>query len=130
MVIEYFYVFVLFQFLLIPVLIAWFIRHLQKKSRMSRHINVETGMLQKESGWGDAKINGVHLKNCVKVESYENGYLVRVLPIFFFGKLWLPKPEVIFGELIEKKFPFQSSRELVSNNDKVILLGKLAKNEL
>ena len=130
MELEYIYYFVLSQFLLLPVLLVIMIRYLQKKSGMSRQLEVETGSLLNESGWGDAKINGVHLKNCVKVGFYENGTMIRILPIFCFGKLWLPKSELIIGEIEESGFLRHATRKLNSNNDEVILLGKLASSDL
>lgn len=93
---------------------------------MSRKLNVETGMLLRESAWGSGYVNGVRARNCLRVAEYEKGWIVRIAWIFGNGKLWLPKSRVIISEPQSGGVFSQEYRTIVCGDDEVRLSGSLA----
>ena len=80
--------------------------------------HIEPGELKFKAKWGDANLNGVTLKNCVQLETYEHGVLLSLPRFFGFGELWLPRDELEVGRLVPAKWPRPESRELQTSRTK------------
>ena len=72
-----------------------------------------TGNKLSQSSWGSALVNGVGCNNCLKIVWFENGILLRMMPIFGRGSLWLPGDQIEFGELEETQFLWIRSKKLL-----------------
>src|SRR4051812_999306 len=64
---------------------------LRLAAKMTRTIDVDTGPMIRESGWGSGKLNWVNANNCLKLAEHENGWMLRTMWVLGGGKLWLPK---------------------------------------
>lgn len=91
---------------------------------------IDKGKLLFECKWGEAKFNGMHLRNCVHLANYEKGILISMMPINYFGELWLPRKELVVGSLQERKRLVPESRLIKTNEHEVVLLGRLAKSSI
>jgi hypothetical protein len=95
-------------------------------SKITRTLEVETGLLLRESTWGSASVNGIGMNNCVKIAEYPTGWLVRTMWLTGGGKLWLHKSELRVEDLKPRNFLFPQSRTLFTHEHRVRLYGRLA----
>jgi len=103
-------------------------RYITKKANLVREITEHTGPKISSSGWyGRADINGMSFKNSIKVIHYEQGYVIKLFPIWGGGKLWMPKNELsIIEQTTDSLFTFNNSISIKSGDNAVLLYGKLA----
>lgn len=99
---------------------------LRMMAGMRRKLNVDTGMLLRESAWGSGYVNGVRARGCLRVAEYESGWIVRIAWILGNGKLWLPKSGTSISEPQTGGVFSQTYRTIVCGDDKVSLFGNLA----
>jgi hypothetical protein len=99
---------------------------LRNLSGMAKTLDVVTGDPLRRSRWGSASINGVNASNCVKLEEYPEGFVVRMMWMFGGGRLWLPKAGLQVGDELPKRFFVARRRTLISGINQVILFGRLA----
>ena len=99
---------------------------LRMMAGMRRKLNVDTGMLLRESTWGSGYVNGVRARGCLRVAEYDSGWVVRIAWLLGNGKLWLPKSEARISEPQAWGVFSQTSRMIVCGDDKVRLFGNLA----
>ena len=108
-------------------LCVWFLvtTLIRKMAGMTTELDVDTGMLLRESSWGSGYVNGVRARNCLRVAEYEKGWLVRIAWLLGGGKLWLPKSGARIqpdsGGLFSMK-----CNAIVSGENRVRLVGGLA----
>lgn len=63
---------------------------------MSRKVDlIPLGEKLGELGTGSARIRGMNFSNCLIVDRYENGYLLRLWKIFGGGKMVIPDDEIV-----------------------------------
>jgi hypothetical protein len=86
----------------------------------------DPGQPLRKSWWGDAGVNSVSCRGIAQVVEYRDGWLIRVLPTFIFGVLWLPKDKTEIGPLQPGGWFFPPRRILDCGSDSVVLLGHLA----
>ena len=98
---------------------------LNKVSGMKRRLDITPGPRIRSSRWGSASINGVGARNCVKIEEYEEGYVIRMMLLFGGGRLWLPKQGLHIGETKPGRLFVSPSRELRSGTNRIILGNRL-----
>ena len=96
-------------------LIGWILRRLMKMSSKPPPPST-TGTKLDESGWGSAMIGRVRCNNCLKLVWFENGVMLRMMPLFGRGSLWLPGNQIEFGELEEKKTPVGAHQTTIDDN--------------
>ena len=92
---------------------------------MTRRLDTVTGEPLRSSRWGSASINGVGAKNCVKIEEYHDGFVLRMMWAFGGGRLWLPKSGLKIGEEKPRRLFVPRSRVLISGMNQVILFDRL-----
>jgi len=95
-------------------------------SRMAADLPFDPGSVLRESGWGSASINGVRFRNSVRIAEHRDGWVVRVMPLFGGGKLWLPKQHTDVGELTPCRLLMRRSRLVGSGENELRLFGQLA----
>ena len=105
-----------------PLTAVWMV----KRMRMSFTASEGTGGLLNESSWGSATINGTSMSNCVKLVQYENGWMVKMMPVFLGGKLWFPLTTIEIGPMETSKSTRGRYRTLKSGNHQVELIETLA----
>ena len=101
-------------------------RVLRGMCRMTSDLDFMPGPLLRESPWGSARINGVNASNCIKLAEYDDGWLLRIMPIFGRGKLWLPKQTIQIGNLDPGGFLAPKHRTIISGDHQIRLMGRLA----
>jgi hypothetical protein len=99
---------------------------LRKMAGMTKELNVDTGMLLRESSWGSGTVNGVRARGCLRVAEYESGWIVRIARIFGDGKLWLPKSGARISQPKADGFFSSKYRTIECGSDRVYLFGELA----
>ena len=106
----------------------WFFvtRHLRRMAGMAKGLDVDTGILARESSWGSGRVNGVGARSCLKISEYQNGWVVRMMSFFGGCKLWLPKDRADGGEIQKGGFLSLRSCTIVCEEDHVRLFGCLA----
>jgi len=93
---------------------------------LQRRLDVDTGSVVRTSPWGDADVNGVGLRESVRVVECDNGWLVQLHWLLGSGKMWLPRnqtrvsPKEASGESLE------ANRVLETGPHRVKLEGELA----
>ena len=75
----------------IPVMWYAVIKILLRKAGMADPVTAAMGVFIREPGWGSAVVNGVTMNTCVKLAEYDKNWLLRTMPLFGGGKLWLPR---------------------------------------
>lgn len=114
---------------LVTIVLIWraIINYVTKKLHLVGEITEHTGPKMSSSGWrGRADINGMYFKNGVKVIHYEQGYVIKLSPVWGGGKLWLPKKGlVITGLKTDTIFDFNKSASLKSGANTILLTGYL-----
>jgi len=93
---------------------------------MTTKLDVDSGVLLRESSWGSGSVNKVRARGCLRVAEHENGWIVRMVWILGNGKLWLPKDRARIGELKEGGLFSPKSRTIVCGEDQVRFFGSLA----
>jgi hypothetical protein len=103
-------------------------QYISKKANLVKEITEHTGPQISSSGWGGrASINGMYFKNGVKVIHYEQGYVIKLIPIWGGGKLWIPKKEMsIIEQRTDTLFTFSKTVSIKSGDNAILLYGKLA----
>jgi len=80
--------------LLLPIMWLIIVTALQKLSKMTKSVVIDTDEPSRLSKWGSGEINGVGFKGSLRVARYQHGYLLETMKIFGGGKLWLAKDEI------------------------------------
>jgi hypothetical protein len=111
-----------FLFVAMWVAVVTFLRNL---TGMTTRLELPLGEPLRRSQWGSASINGVRARNCVRVEEYSDGFVVRMMWLFGDGKLWLPKLGLHVSKEQRTLFLFRS-QVLESGVNRVVLFGRLA----
>jgi hypothetical protein len=86
-----------------------------------------TGAFVSQTSWGTASINGYNASGCVRLLVYENGYALKIMPIFGGGLLWIPKDRYSVIGIRPKKYILQLRVDLDLNGKTIRLFGALAK---
>ncbi|MFG1498201.1 hypothetical protein ABMA57_16325 [Saccharospirillum sp. HFRX-1] len=78
------------------MLITWLMamKFIPKLTGMTKDLPDGIGVPKDESGWGTAYVNGPKFSGCVKLVVFDNGFVVRAMPIFGGMKLWLPADSI------------------------------------
>ena len=93
---------------------------------MTRKLDVDTGMLLRESSWGSGYVNRVRARGCLRVAEYERGWIVRIPWLLGGGKLWLPKSGARISRAPADRFFSPEGRAIECGTDRVRLYGSLA----
>ena len=102
-------------------------RHLLEQARMVKDLGFDPGAALRVSDWGSGWVNGVPMQRCVKVQEHVDGWLIRVLPLFGGGKLWLPRQSLTISALSGGNSIFaRPTRTLTCDGHEVRLYGGLA----
>lgn len=116
--------------LLAPVLfvVVWtlVVGMIRRWSRMIDRLVFDPGPPLRQSGLGSGVVNGVELKNCLKVTEYDEGWLLSTMIIFGGGKLWLERAETEIGALEPPTWLRPKSRVVQFERHQVRLYGPLA----
>jgi hypothetical protein len=99
---------------------------LRKFMGVTWSLDVDPGPPLRRSWWGDAGVNSVSCRGMAQVVEYQTGWLIRVLPTFVFGVLWLPKDKTETGPYEPGGWFVAARRRLDCGSDTVILCGHLA----
>jgi hypothetical protein len=107
--------------------IMWFgiTNILRNMANMSKLIEVDVGSPTNTTGWGSGNVNGVSMRNCLRVVSHNEGFVIETQRIFGGGKLWLSKEKMVLGAITKKTFFKPKKIEITSENNQVSLHGKL-----
>jgi len=107
--------------------IIWFgfTRFLRNKANMSLPIEVDVGSPISTTDWATGAVNGVLMKGCLRVVSYNKGFVLEARKIFGGGKIWLPKEKIVLGKMTQNTLFKRQELEFISENNKVSLYGKL-----
>ena len=118
------YIWIAFPFLFVGL---WVVvtNLLRNVAGMTRALDVP-GEPLRSSRWGSAVINGVNAKGCAKIDEYADGYVIRMMPLFGGGQLWLPKSGLRVSEERRRRIIVPRSRVLISELNQVILFDRLA----
>ena len=110
-------------------IIMWFVtmKFLKAKMGLVNSIEEEKGRSVSESSWGSGRINGISLKNCLKILEYENGFILKIMPLFGGGMLWIPKESFKIVIRKEKSWLAPESTEITSGNHKLRFYAALSK---
>jgi hypothetical protein len=99
---------------------------LRSMAGMTRTLDVSPGRLLRESSLGSGSVNGVRMRNCLRFEEYQDGWVARLPWILGDGKLWLPKGETEVQPISEARGLFAPRhREIVYGRHRVLLYGGL-----
>jgi len=82
------------------------------------------GEPRRSSGWGSADVNGIYCRNCLRLDEYDDGYLLRSMWLFGGGEIWLPRDAVKSGEQVQR-FLSPLGRRIVTGPHRVTLYGRL-----
>jgi hypothetical protein len=93
---------------------------------VSWRLETDPGRPLRKSWLGSGGINSVSCRGMMQVVEYPKGWLVRMLPTWFFGVLWFPKDQTVVGELEPATWYSPQWRTLKTDSDSVILTGHLA----
>ena len=86
-----------------------------------------TGAFVSQTSWGSAKINGYNASGCVRLLVYENGFALKMMPIFGGGLLWIPKDRYSVICIRPMRYLLQLRVDLELNGKIIRLFGALAK---
>ncbi len=104
-------------------------KYIARKANFVKEVieQTETGHKISSSGWrGRADINGVYFKNSIQVIRYEQGYMLKLFPIWGGGNLWIPKKDMIVMEQkTDTLFTFNKSISIKSGDNTIRLDGLL-----
>lgn len=117
-----FYAFLAFVSVLFPAVLLI----LRFSAGVSWKLPGATGPVLRKSWIGSGSINEVHCGRSIQIVEYPAGWLVRMLPTFIFGVLWLPKKETTVGPIEPGGWFYPSRRRLEHGTDSVVLCGHLA----
>jgi len=82
------------------------------------------GMLIRETGYGSARINWINFNGCIKILFYQNGMMLKVMPIFGGFEKWIPNG---FCEIEKRSGSWFGKTAMIRGKDfKIALYGKLA----
>jgi hypothetical protein len=97
-------------------------KYIVRKANFVKEVTEHTGPKISTSGWrGCADINGIYFKNSIKVIRYEQGYMLKLFPIWGSGKLWVPKNEMeIIEQTVETLFTFSKSVSINSRGNAIV----------
>ncbi len=98
---------------------------LRSMASMSKLIEFDPGPPNNKTGWGSGNVNGVSMRNCLRVVSHNEGFVIETQKIFGGGKLWIPKEGMVIGEVAKKTFFKPKKIDITSENNRVSLHGKL-----
>lgn len=91
------------------------------------HFNFDLGPELRRSVAGSGKVNGVFTAYWgLQVVEHPKGWQIQMLPVWFFGRLWLPKKDTEVGVLQPGNLFVPRHRKLECGADTVILYGALA----
>jgi hypothetical protein len=99
---------------------------LRNMASMSKFIDVDVGSPTNTTKWGSGDVNGVSMRNCIRVVSHNKGFVLETQKIFGGGRLWLPKEKIVLGEVTKKSFFKPKKLEIISENNRISLHGELA----
>ena len=110
----------------IIIVMLWVISMIRRKIVLGLRYSIDSqfGGKIRCSNLGYAIINGDSISG-VRVEEYQNGWLLRLSWILGGGMLWLPRSNIMIGELEQGRFFFSPSRKIISGANMIILRGKL-----
>jgi hypothetical protein len=98
---------------------------LRNMANMSKLIEVDVGPPTNTTKWGSGSVNGVSMRNCIRVVSHNKGFVLETQKIFGGGKLWLPKEKIVLGEITKKSFLKPKKLEIISEKNRISLYGEL-----
>ena len=114
-------------FILFPVMWVAVMILLRKQSRMVKSLDFDPGEKIKSSGWGSAVINGVQAKNCVCIDVYSQGYVVRMMSLFGGARIWIEKASLTVIDEQSGTFFLPGYIEIKSKEEQIRLYGKLGR---
>ena len=96
------------------------------RAGMKKELDVETGLMIRESSWGSATINGISLSKCAKIIEYSDGWVFKAGKAFGGGLLWMPKRTTTIGE-VQKGGIFIPSYQILKDEENIVrVFGKLS----
>lgn len=99
---------------------------LRWQAGVRRRLDFDPGKPLRQSIRGCGQINDVHFGYCsLQIIEYADGWLICVLPIWFFGVKWLPKDQTVVGSLQPATWYGLRRRLLECDSDSVLLEGAL-----
>lgn len=98
---------------------------LRNIANMTKHIEFDLGSPINTTKWGSGNVNGVTMRNCLRIVSHNEGFVLETNIFFGGGKLWLPKEKMMLGEITKKTFFKPRKVEIISANNQVSLHGEL-----
>jgi hypothetical protein len=90
------------------------------------NLDFDPGPPLRKSWWGSGSVNGIPTSWGLQVVEYQKGWVVRMLPTWFFGVLWFPKDQAVVGKLEWAIWIPPQRRLLEIGADTVVLKGHLA----
>jgi hypothetical protein len=100
------------------------VRMIEGLTKMTHGERARRGEPRRSSRWGSADINGMYCRNCLKIDEYDDGYLLRSMWVFGGGEVWLPREAVRTGEHV-RRFLQPRGRKVVCSQHRVTLYGRL-----
>ena len=99
---------------------------INRMAKLTRGLRAQRGEPMRSSSWGSASINGVNANGCAKIDEYNEGYLLRLMPIFGGGGIWFPKGSVQPGSALPGRAIAPGSLTMKSGEDIAVVYGHLA----
>ena len=103
------------------------VRMIEGLTKMTHGERARRGEPRRSSGWGSADINGMYCRNCLKIDEYDDGFLLRNMWVFGAGEIWLPRDAVRAGRDSVRRFLTPTGWTIVSGEHRVTLYGRLAR---
>lgn len=107
--------------------IMWFFvtNALRNMAGMSKDVDINVEAPIDTSEWGSGIVNGVSMKNALRVVCYSEGFLLETRKFLGGGKLWLPKSEIVINDITDKTMFKPKQLDVFSGKDRVSLYGAL-----
>jgi hypothetical protein len=113
--------------LMVGAILCWFVFVLFILRWMAgtrRRLEFDPGKPLRWSIFGCGRINDVNFGYCsLQIVEYPKGWLIVVLPSWFFGVKWFPKEETVIGPV--EQATWYRTRLLTSGSDTLVLVGLL-----
>lgn len=112
-----------------PFLMVWFVvvlLVLRFSAGVTRSLKFDPGVAVRTSSPGYCTLNGVHSGLGFQIVEYPQGWMICMLPTWFFGVIWFPKERTIVGEVEPATWFLRRRRVLKCDDNTVLLINNLA----
>jgi len=119
---------ILFWLAIVLMPFMWFAttRMFNAWTGFSTKLQENTGQLVSQTSWGSGKIGIFSASGCIKLLVYEDGFALKMMPLFGGGLLWIPKDMYSVVAIRPAKFLMPLRADLEFNGIKIRLFGALA----